>query len=46
MSKKRVIKIILEDILEEVRRIRKFTSGVNSLEEFSGNEIVKFAVMK
>ncbi len=34
MSKRRILKVVLEDILEEIARIRRFTVNVNTFEEF------------
>lgn len=46
MFKKRDLKIILEDIIEEINRIKRFTENTKSFDEFSNNELVTFAVLK
>lgn len=46
MFKKRDLKIILEDIIEEINRIKRFTENTKSFNEFSNNELVIFAVLK
>lgn len=46
MSKRRNLKIILEDILEEINRIKRFTEGIENYENFSKNELVFYAVLK
>ena len=46
MSKRRILKVVLEDILEEIARVRRFIAPVKTFEEFVNNEVVKFAVMK
>jgi uncharacterized protein with HEPN domain len=33
MSKKRTLKIILQDIIEEIGKIKKFTQSINKLPE-------------
>ncbi|RMA93164.1 HepT-like ribonuclease domain-containing protein [Hydrogenothermus marinus] len=43
---KRDLNIILEDIIEEINRINRFTKEINTLEEFLKNEVIIYAVMK
>jgi uncharacterized protein with HEPN domain len=43
---KRDLKVVLEDIVEEINRINKFTQGVEELDDFSENELVFYAVLK
>ena len=46
MPKRRELKIVLEDIIEEINRINKFTQGIEELEDFLENELVLYAVLK
>jgi uncharacterized protein with HEPN domain len=46
MSKKRILKVILEDIIEEIERIKKFTQGIEKYNNFVENELVFYAVLK
>ncbi|ACM59979.1 uncharacterized protein with HEPN domain [Caldicellulosiruptor bescii] len=46
MSKKRILKVILEDIVEEIDRIKKFTQGIEKYNNFVENELVFYAVLK
>jgi uncharacterized protein with HEPN domain len=46
MSKKRILKVILEDILEEIDRIKKFTQGIEKYNNFVENELIFYAVLK
>jgi uncharacterized protein with HEPN domain len=46
MSKKRVLKVILEDIIEEIERIKRFTQGIEEYNDFVENEVVFYAVLK
>jgi len=46
MSKRRDLKVVLEDIIEEINRINRFTQGIEDLEELSENELVFYAVLK
>ncbi|WP_353683495.1 HepT-like ribonuclease domain-containing protein [Thermodesulfovibrio sp. 3907-1M] len=46
MSKKRILFVILQDILEEIKRIKRFNKCINSVEEFSDNELVMYATIK
>lgn len=46
MSKKRDVQLILEDIIEDINRIDKFTYNINTLEDFVENELVYYAVLK
>ncbi|NPU89058.1 MAG: DUF86 domain-containing protein [Fervidobacterium sp.] len=46
MSKKRILKVIREDILEEIDRIKKFTQGIEKYNNFVENELVFYAVLK
>jgi len=46
MSKKRILKVILEDIIEEIDRIKKFTQGIEKYNDFVENELVFYAVLK
>jgi uncharacterized protein with HEPN domain len=46
MSKKRILKVILEDIIEEIERIKKFTQGIEKYNNFFENELVFYAVLK
>ncbi|RLI77355.1 nucleotidyltransferase [Archaeoglobales archaeon] len=43
---KRDLKFILEDIIEEINRIGRFTQEIEDLEDFSENELVLYAVLK
>jgi len=43
---KRVLRIILEDILEEIERIRRFLEGRGGFEDFARNEMMVYAVLK
>ena len=43
---KRDLKVVLEDIIEEINRIGKFIQGIEELEGFSENELVFYAVLK
>lgn len=45
MSKKE-LKIILQEILDEIDRIRRFTQGISALEEFVEKEVAFYAVLK
>jgi len=46
MSKKRDLKIVLLDILDEIERIRRFTKGIKNYNSFIENEIAFYAVLK
>ena len=46
MSKRRDFKVVLEDIIEEINRINRFTQGIKDFEELSENEFVFYAVLK
>ncbi|HOM65326.1 MAG TPA: DUF86 domain-containing protein [Ignavibacteriales bacterium] len=46
MSKKRTLKIILQDIIEEIERIKKFTHGIEKYKDFVKNELVFYAILK
>jgi len=46
MSKKRILKVILEDIIEEIERVRKFTQGIENYNSFAESELVFYAVLK
>ncbi len=46
MSKKRILKVILEDIIEEIERVKKFTQAIESYNSFAENELVFYAVLK
>ena len=46
MPKRRDLKIVLEDIIEEINRINKFTQGIEKPEDFLENELVFYAVLK
>jgi len=46
MSKKRILKVILEDIIEEIERIKRFTQGIEEYNNFVENELVFYAVLK
>ncbi len=43
---KRVIRVILEDILEEISRIKKFTKEIEKYNDLINNELVFYAVLK
>ncbi len=43
---KRNVKIDLQDILEEIESIKRFTKDVDILEEFSKSEMVFYSVLK
>ncbi len=43
---KRNLKVILEDIIEEIERINRFTQGIQDIEDLSENELVFYAVLK
>jgi len=40
MSKKRILKVIFEDILEEIDRIKKFTQGIEKYHNLTENKQV------
>lgn len=42
----RDLEVILEDIIEEIDRIGRFTREIDDLEKFSQNELVFYAVLK
>jgi uncharacterized protein with HEPN domain len=46
MYKKRDIKVILEEIIEEIRRIRKFIQEIKGATDFRENDLVFYAVLK
>jgi uncharacterized protein with HEPN domain len=46
MSKKRSLKLYLEDIFDEIQRIKRFTESVHSYEDFKNNEMLLYAVLK
>lgn len=46
MSEKRNIKLYLEDILDEIKRIKRFIKDVNNFEDFCKNDMVYYAVFK
>lgn len=46
MSKKRNVRLYLEDILDEITRIKNFIKNINSYNEFLKNEMVYYAVLK
>lgn len=46
MSKKRDIKLYLEDIMDEIKRIQRFVKDINDFKEFSKNDLVYYAVFK
>ncbi|GLI52699.1 HepT-like ribonuclease domain-containing protein [Thermodesulfovibrio yellowstonii] len=46
MSKRRITKIILEDIVDEIERIKNFNKNIHSVEEFRDNELIQYATMK
>jgi uncharacterized protein with HEPN domain len=46
MSKKRTLKIILQDIIEEIGKIKKFTQEIEKYSDFVENELVFYAVLK
>lgn len=43
---KRNLQVVLEDIVEEIDRIDKFTQGIEGVEDFAENEVVLYAVLK
>ncbi|MCX7726153.1 MAG: hypothetical protein N2053_04830 [Chitinispirillaceae bacterium] len=43
---KRILKLVIEDILEEINRINKFVKGIENWKDFSENELVFYAVLK
>lgn len=43
---KRLLIIILEDILEEIEKIKKFTNGINSVFEFQNDDMRVYFLMK
>lgn len=43
---KRDIQVILDDILDEIERIERFTKDIYKEEEFVANELVFYAVLK
>ncbi len=43
---KRNLQVVLEDIVEEIDRINKFTQGIEGVEDFAENEVVLYAVLK
>lgn len=46
MSKKRDLNLVLDDILEEIQRIKRFIEDIDNWEEFQKNELVYYAVLK
>jgi len=46
MSKRWDVKLFLEDILDEIQRIKRFVEGIKSFEELQNNEMVLYAVLK
>ena len=46
MSKKRDLKIVLLDILDEIEHIKRFTNGIENFNSFVENKIVFYAVLK
>ena len=46
MPKKRDLKIFLDDILEEIEKIEKFTKGIQKPEDLEKNEVIYYAVLK
>lgn len=46
MSKRRILRVILEDIIEEIDRIKKFTQGIEKYSDFVENELVFYAILK
>lgn len=46
MSKKRDIKLYLEDILEEIKRVQRFVKDISGFDEFYKNDLVYYAVLK
>lgn len=43
---KRDVRLYLEDIFDEIKRINKFTENIRSFEEFTKNDMVYYAVLK
>jgi len=43
---KRELRVVLEDILEEIHRIRRFTSQIEDIEGLAENDLVFYAVLK
>lgn len=43
---KRELKVVLEDIIEEIDRINRFIKDIEKLEDFSENDLVFYAVLK
>lgn len=43
---KRNIKVLISDIKEEIERIERFTKGIHTLNEFTENELVYYAILK
>ena len=43
---KRELRIVLEEILDEIDRIRRFMKNISSLDEFTENEMAFYAVLK
>ncbi|MDD3626560.1 MAG: DUF86 domain-containing protein [bacterium] len=46
MSKKRDIKILVQDIEEDIYRIEKFTEQIKNKKQFAENDLVFYAVLK
>lgn len=43
---KRDVRLYLEDIVDEIKRINKFTENIRTFEEFTKNDMVYYAVLK
>lgn len=43
---KRELRIVLEEILDEINRIRRFMKNISSLDKFIENEMAFYAVLK
>ncbi|WP_028844904.1 DUF86 domain-containing protein [Thermodesulfovibrio thiophilus] len=46
MSKKRDLQLVLQDILEEIDRIKRFIEKIDNWQDFYNNELVYYAVLK
>uniref|UniRef100_A0A832IAN9 DUF86 domain-containing protein n=1 Tax=Pseudothermotoga hypogea TaxID=57487 RepID=A0A832IAN9_9THEM len=46
MSKKRDITLFLQDIIEDIQRIKRFTAHLKSADELQSDDLVFYAVLK
>lgn len=43
---KRDINLVLDDILEEIERIERFTKNIQNIDEFENSELILYATLK